>query len=268
MEKRPRTPLTALLREPLADADFRRLLAFNGVWFTVLGASWQFFPKLLLARFSMSLPAVTIASMAGLLLNAAFFRLWARVAVKRDDRAAIMGALPLYLLGLVLLPAAEFAPAGLGAPLAVTAFMICGAAYSGLQLGVTNLGLKFAPKGKAAAYIACNSLVVGFAAAVSPLVAGLLADFLDGKGRWAGVTHFRLPLSGLALVFILVTFVGLFALKKLEHVPAPKRHARRDIYTDIFAEALAATASAGFFIPRVVSVVALLGKGRADPDKK
>lgn len=256
----PRTPLLRLLREPLADAAFKKFLAFNALWYAVYGATWQFFAKLLLARFGLSLPAVTTITMGVLLANALFFRLWSRVAVKRDDRATLMGAMPLYLVGLALLPAAEFMPGARGVALAVAAFAVCGCAYAGLQLGVTNLGLKLAPKGKAASYIACNSLVAGFAATVSPMLAGPAADFLDGKGSRAGMWHPDLPVSGLAAVFLLVIGAGLLSLKLLERVPAPARHSRRDIYGDVFAEALAATASAGFFIPRLLSILPVARK--------
>lgn len=250
------TPLLALLREPLADAGFRKLLMFNAVWFGTYGMTWQFFPKMLLARFGMSLQAVTALTMGGLLLNALFFRLWGRVAEKRDDRALLTGALPLYLLGLTLWPAAELAPTNLGTPIAIGAFILCGISFAGMQLGVTNSGLKFAPRGKAAAYIACNSLVMGVASAVSPALGGVLADLLDGKGRFADMPHANLPVSGLTAVFIIAILLGAYALRRLEVVPAARAHARRDIYGDVFTEALAiATATGGMFAPRRLSAL-------------
>lgn len=261
----PHTPLLALLREPLADAGFRRFLMFNAVWFGVYGMTWQFFPKVLLARFALSLPAVTGLTMGGLLLNALFFRLWARIAEKRDDRALLTGALPLYLLGLALWPAAELAPANLGAPIAGGAFLLCGISFAGMQLGVVNSGLKFAPRGKAAAYIACNSLVMGTASALSPALGGVLADLLDGKGRFAGVTHAGLPVSGLTLVFIIAILLGFYAIRRLELVPAAGTHDRRAIYGDVFTEAVAVAASAGgMFAPRRLSALPFVGRERKD----
>lgn len=92
------------------------------------------------------------------------------------------------------------------------------------------------------------------------MLAGPPADFLDGKGGRAGKWHPELPLSGPAVGFVVAIFTGLYALYRLERVPAPARHARRDISRDIFAEAYAATASAGFFIPRALTL--LPGKRR------
>lgn len=257
------TPLLALLREPLADAGYRRFLMFNAVWFAIYGMTWQFFPKVLLARFGMSLPEVTALTMGGLLLNALFFRLWGRVAQKRDDRALLTGALPLYLLGLALWPAAELAPANFAAPIAVGAFILCGVAFAGMQLGVVNSGLKFAPRGKAAAYIACNALVMGAASAVSPALGGVLADLLDGKGRFAGMPHVNLPVSGLTVVFIIAILLGFHAIRRLELVPAARAHDRRDIYGDVFTEAVAvATAAGGMFAPRRLSALPFIGRDK------
>ncbi len=262
----PHTPLLALLREPLADAGFRRFLMFNAVWFGVYGMTWQFFPKMLLARFAMSLPSVTALTMGGLLLNALFFRLWARIAEKRDDRALLTGALPLYLVGLTLWPAAELAPARLGAPLAIGAFILCGVAFAGMQLGVVNTGLKFAPRGKAAAYIACNALVMGAASALSPALGGVLADLLDGKGRFAGVTHMNLPVSGLTVVFIIAILIGVYAIRRLELVPSSGAHERRAIYRDVFTEAVAVAAAAGgMFAPRRLSALPFVGRENVTP---
>ncbi len=268
--ERPHTPLLSLLREPLADKAFLRLLAFNAGWGALWGMTWQFFPKLLLARFAMPLSTVMALSMAGLLLNALFFRLWGRIAVRRDDRAILMAALPLYLLGLALWPAAELAPAAFAAPLAVGAFFLCGVAFAGMQLGVTNTGLKFAPRGKAAAYVACNSLVIGAASAISPAVGGVLADFLDGKGHFAGSPHPSLPVSGLTAVLTLAILVGVYALRRLERVPAPAEHDRRAVYGDVFAEAVSlASAAGGFLAPRRLSALVMLGRDKSpDPDDK
>lgn len=262
------TPLLALLREPLADKAFLRLLAFNAGWGALLGMTWQFFPKMLLARFAMPLSTVMALSMGGLLLNALFFRLWGRVAVRRDDRAVLTAALPLYMLGLALWPAAELVPGAAGAPLAVGAFFLCGIAFAGMQLGVTNTGLKFAPRGKAAAYVACNSLVIGITSATGPVLGGLLADFLDGKGRFAGMAHPTSPVSGLTAVLTLAILVGAYALRRLERVPAPAAHDPRTVYGDVFTEALAlASATGAFLLPRRLSALVLLGWRRENgPD--
>ena len=261
MPEAPRTPILALLREPLADKAFVKFLTFNGVWFAAYGMSWQFFPKVLLAHHALSLPTVTALTMGGLLINALFFRIWARIAVKHDDRSILSGALPVYLVGLLLWPLAESLPTTAGAALAAVAFLVCGAAFAGMQLGVVNLGLKYAPRGKAAAYLACNALVMGTASALSPALGGLLADGLDGKGRFAGSGGLGLPVSGLGVVFIIAILTGLYALARFTHLPAPVAKNRRAVYADVVAEAVAmAAAAGGFLTPRRISQLPVVGK--------
>lgn len=242
---RPPTPVRALLAEPLRDAAFRRFLTFNAAWFFVYGMSWQFFPKHLLARHGLELGVVTALTMGGLLLNALFFRIWAGVAERHGDPATLSGALPLYLGGLLLWPLAEILPRTAGMPLAVGAFLLCGAAFAGMQLGTTNIALKLAPRGKATAYIAMNALVAGFAASISPVAGGVLADALDAKGRFQGLHTLTLPVSGLAAVFMLATLLGVFALRRMARIPGPVAPPRRDIYTKALAETSSATLALG-----------------------
>lgn len=261
--RREPTPLLALLSEPLRDERFRRFLAFNAVWFAVFGMTWQFFPKVLLARFAMPLAGVTVLTMGGLVLNAVFFKIWAGIAEKRGDRAVLHGALPLYLAGLALWPVAELLPLAAGTPLAATAFILCGSAFAGMQLGVVNTGLKFAPRGKAAAYIACNSCVMGITAAISPALGGIFADLIDGKGRFSGVDMPHLPIGGLGIVFIVAIGIGFRAIVLLARVPAEQTHARKAIYEDILAGAVATAASTGaLFAPRRLSLLPYMVRDR------
>ncbi len=266
---RPPTPILRLLAEPLRDPAYRKFLAFNGVWFAVYGMTWQFFPKQLLARYELTLATTTGLTMIGLLLNAAFFRLWAKVAEHFSDRALLAGALPLYLLSLALWPVAELVTPALGAPLAVGAFLLGGAAYAGMQLGATNLTLKGAPRGKAAAYVATNALVIGGASAISPILGGLFADAADGKGRFEGLHHARPPVSGLAILFTLAILVGCVALRLLRRVPGDATPPVRNIYTKVLTEATAATAAFGGLIgARRLSPFGLIFPRAAEPQKQ
>lgn len=266
--ERAPTPILRLLSEPLRDPAYRKFLAFNGVWFLVYGMTWQFFPKHLLAKFGLTLGATTGLTMIGLLLNAAFFRLWAKIADHFSDRALLAGALPMYLLSLTLWPVSELLPRAIGTPLAIGAFLVGGAAYAGMQLGATNLTLKGAPRGKAAAYVATNALVIGGASAVSPILGGVLADAIDGKGRFEGLHTLHAPVSGLSILFSLAIVIGVVALRLLDKVPGEATPPVRNIYTKVATEAAAATAALGGLIgARRLSPFGLLFPRAAEPDK-
>jgi MFS family permease len=57
--------------------------------------------------------------------------------------------------------------------------IVSGITTSGINLAITNIGLKMAPREGAIAYISARNVVVAVAAALGPLLGGLMADRLN-----------------------------------------------------------------------------------------
>lgn len=111
-------------------------------------------------------------------------------------------------------------------PLLIGVHVIMGVATAGVALAMGNLALKAAPKGEATAYLATNALVTGIAASISPILAGVIGDFFQGRSLTVDMTWtqptlpegFNIPafdIAGLDFLFIIAFVVGLIALQDL-----------------------------------------------------
>ncbi|MCC6142560.1 MAG: hypothetical protein IT368_02015, partial [Candidatus Hydrogenedentes bacterium] len=102
-----------------------------------------------------------------------------------------------------------------------------GMSTAGVALASSNIALKSAPYGRATAYLAVNALVCGTAMTISPILAGLAADFLEQRelsltfhitdlaARGAEFSVVALNLRGLDFLFVAASLLGLYAIHRL-----------------------------------------------------
>jgi MFS family permease len=228
MPERRRRPLRDILREPLDDRRFRRLLVFLGSWSFAANLAAPFFIVYMLRRLGLPTTVVVALSVVSQLVNALFLRIWGRLADQFGNAAVLGVSGGLFLTALALWPMA-----GLGAleavriPLLAAIHLLLGVATAGITLCSGTIALKLAPRGEAAAYLATNALVSGVAASVAPLLAGLAADWLDTQRltielRWTstlgtGATRSvpALDLHGIDFLFVAAFVLGLYAIHRL-----------------------------------------------------
>ena len=114
-------------------------------------------------------------------------------------------------------------------PVLVIVHMLTGISAAGVNLCTGNIALKAAPRGKATAFLAVNTLVHGVAAATSPILGGIVADNLTGR-HLALIQHWLLThagayldlafshLLGLHSLFYLTAIIGLYSMRRLRTV--------------------------------------------------
>ncbi len=114
-------------------------------------------------------------------------------------------------------------------PLLVVVHMLTGISAAGVNLCTANIALRSAPRGKATAFLAVNTLVHGVAGAASPILGGIVADRLTGDHlsliqHWLS-THIGSfldlafsPLLGLHSLFFLTAIIGLYSMRRLRTV--------------------------------------------------
>ncbi len=225
-----KTSALALLRRPLADRPFRRVLSFMGWWAFAQNFAAPFFVVYMLQRLELSLGAVVALTVLTQLVNVALFPLWGRFA-DRFSTKAVMGASGwLFIVSFLFWPLMTMEGRWWGTwPLLVGAHLLMGVATAGVAIASRTLALKAAPRGEATAYLATNALVTGVGAALSPLMAGPLGDFfsertltltfsLVGPDFDGPVDVPALNLQGLDFLFVLAFVFGLFALHRLSLV--------------------------------------------------
>src|SRR6266480_1066304 len=109
----PRTPLAELVRAPLADAKFRRVVVFMASWNFASNLAAPFLTVYLLQQLGYGMGTVTTLWIASQMANALTLYLWGRVSDRLSNKAILAVALPLYfscLLGLLFtaIPARHF----------------------------------------------------------------------------------------------------------------------------------------------------------------
>lgn len=220
--------LTTLLRKPLADDNFRRLLVFLGSWNFALYLAAPFFAVYMLERLGLSLSLVIAFTVISQLMNVTFLKVWGRLSDRFGHKPVLSLVGPVSMFSILgwtftTLPERHL----LTLPLLTVIHMLYGMSTAGVLLGASNIALKLAPQGEATAYLATSNLVNSLAAGVAPIVGGTFVDFFDERQLSLTLTWRRpgaelsfetMSLQHWDFFFLLAFVIGLFSLHRLGHV--------------------------------------------------
>lgn len=222
------TSVRDILREPLRDAKFRGVLIFLGWWNFAVNFAAPFFAVYMLRKLGMSMVWVIGLSVLSQMVNVLFFRVWGRMADRYSNKSVLAVSGPLFIVTFLMWPFTTMPDAYfLTIPLLIAIHALAGISTAGVTLCTSNLAFKFAPYGKATAYLAVNALISGVMATVAPIVAGFVGDYtqhfelqisLRGIDTATGAARFDVPtvdLDGLDYVFLLAAVFGAIAIHRL-----------------------------------------------------
>lgn len=188
-----------VMRRPLADANFRRFLAFALYWQFVVLLSAPFVFPYFLDQLAMTFTQVAVWTTIAATTGLATTILWGRVA----DRAGNKGVLAIgtFIAGIAL-PATWIA-AGLSGNLTWIwlSAAVDAVAWGAIGPAIFNLALVSAPQAQRVAFIAVYSLGTGMAGFLGGVLSGPLLVFLqrfEGPflgGTWTGY-HWLFVVSG------------------------------------------------------------------------
>jgi MFS family permease len=179
---------------------------------------------------SLELPLSYIIAFAimGQIAGIFAIKLWGRNSDKFSNKTIIRIAAPLYILCILSWPFAAMAPSFLFTVL-IVAFIniLSGISTSGINLSLTNIGLKLAPKNESIVYLSAKNMVVAFFAALGPIAGGFLSDYFMNRSfmwniEWNGpngtsIVHL-LELRNLSFLFIIGGILAFIALKTLSFI--------------------------------------------------
>jgi MFS family permease len=217
-----------LLRTPLRDDNFRRLIHFTAAWNFATNLAAPFFAVYLLEQVGLSLGWVIVLSTVSQIANLLTLHLWGRLSDRFANKSVLAVAAPLFLLCVLAMAFTEL-PAGAryALPLLIVIHLAMGVAAAGMGLASGNIGLKLAPLGQATSYLATLTLIGSVAAGIAPLLAGAAADWFAARElivtlAWlapTGEAAFLLARFRQWDFFFLFAFVlGLYALHRLAMV--------------------------------------------------
>jgi MFS family permease len=224
----PMTKFRDLVWRPFQDPNFRSLLWFSVAWTLSTSLAASFFAVYLLARLGLDLPIATILTAITQVVSIFFFRFWGRLSDRYSNKSILLVTTPLFTVSTFLWTFTSVAETySFLLPLLVIVHTLSGFSAAGVNLTSANIGLKLAPRGEAASYLAARGAVIAIAGTIGPLVGGVLADLFAEREllfsfTWTdpnGVLVFQTyRIIGLDFVFLLSVIVGVYALHRLAYV--------------------------------------------------
>lgn len=213
------------LSRPFRDENFRRLILFLASWNFAINLAAPFFAVYLLDLLHLDLTLVIALTVLSQLTNVLVLRLWGRVADRFSNKSVLAVAAPLFILCIFAWTFTTMPDKhAFTLPLLVVIHALTGIATAGVTLASGNIGLKLAPKGEGAAYLAAASLATALAAAIAPIIGGAFADFFQAR-ELSLTIHWVSPVSDVVIeaanlrhwdfFFLFATVLGLYSIHRL-----------------------------------------------------
>lgn len=228
----PKENLLKLFYKPLKDKNFRNLLFFNSFWTFALNLATPFFTVYMMNSIHLPLSYIIGFGIVSQLAGIVAVKIWGKYSDRFSNKTIIRIAAPVYISANI-----AWSFVGLSGHFAVSMIFIAviniatGIASSGVNLAITNIGMKLSPKNEAIVYLSARNMIVAFVSALGPLTGGLLADSFASKSLvW------NLHLSGRHTIHLLnihdfgFLFVigGLFAIAALKTIRLVKEEGEID----------------------------------------
>ncbi|KXH69874.1 MAG: hypothetical protein AM326_04950 [Candidatus Thorarchaeota archaeon SMTZ-45] len=217
-----------LLAEPFQNENYRNLMIFSAVWSLSTSFASPFFTVYLLDVNILGLEVVFVAGLVALtqLTSVIFLRLWGRLADRFSNKSILQVTLPFFIIGTFLWTFSSIARNyGVLIPLIILIHIFNGFSAAGVNLSSNNIGLKLAPRGESATYLAARGSIIAVTGAIAPVIAGLLADLfahhtIEFSLSWLidGELFTLIPayrLSGIDFLFVISSIIGIYAIHRI-----------------------------------------------------
>lgn len=235
--------LIALLREPLADLNFRRLTVFLASWQFAINLATPFFTVFIVQQLGYDMTFVMVLSVVSQVANLVALRNWGALADRFANKSVLLVAAPTYVLCIVAMIGASQMERGMGQiAYLVVLHLFMGAAIAGATLATTSIALKLSPKGQSTAYVATAGLATAVAAGLAPILGGAFADFFAAREfeillRWTSPNGVALvsplSLSRWDFYFLIAGAVGVYAIHRLTLVAESGEIRRREMVEEV-----------------------------------
>jgi MFS family permease len=243
----PPEPVLRLLRAPLLEDNFRRLIIFMASWNFASNLAAPFLTVYLLKQLGYGLDTVTALWAASQIANAFTLYAWGQISDRLSNKAILATALPAYFGCLIGLPASSLPePHLLTLPLLAVIHVVMGIASGGIGLATGNISLKLAPQGRGTAYLASVSLSGAVAGGVAALAGGALAEWFSArelalKVEWSSPGSsggfVALQFSHWEFLFGIAFALGMYVLHALSRVREGREVSEREVIRTFVMEA-------------------------------
>ena len=248
-----RPSLADNLTRPFRDRNFRQLMNFLFFRGFTANLAIPFFAVYMLQRIGLPLTAVIALTVLSQLSNMMFLRVWGPMSDRMGSKIVLSVCTSLLLIVILgwtftTLPDRY----ALTIPLLVILHVFAGIAIAGINVTTQAIGMKLAPRGNAAPYLAGASLATNLGAGLAPLVGGRFADFFSVRAFSVSVEWIDprrsvdLPafsLTGHDFLFAVSFMLGLVALNTLATIREDGEATREEVMDELMAGAADMTRS-------------------------
>ncbi len=197
------TPFLQTFLAPFWDSNFRRFIIFRSFWAFAVGFAAPFFAVFMIKYLEVPYSWIAIFMLINKAANLYSQKFWGKISDKFGNKPVVaictFGKCIYPLMWLFVTPANCI-------PL-ISLIYLSGLFDSGLGLGASNLMLATSPRESKAMYLSSYTACVNVAAAISPILGGLLAQNL---GEFQ-LNLFLLKPEGLQILFLISGILRLFS---------------------------------------------------------
>jgi MFS family permease len=239
--------LFKLFKNPLKNINFRNLLIFNAFWCFAINLAAPFFSVYMLKMLQLKLSYIIAFSILSQLTSILFIRIWGRYSDKYSNKSILRICAPIYL-GCILAWTFTTMPKEhlFSIPLLIIIYIFNGISTAGINLSLTNMAMKLAPKeGDAIVYLTTRGMINACCAGIAPIIGGLFADFfstrelswnLEWKSPNGNFAFHTLDLQSWDFFFVFAFIIGLFALYRLSFIKEKGEVKKKVIMKEIAGE--------------------------------
>jgi len=171
-------PLVSVIKRPLKDGNLRRLLTFNSAWVFALNIATPFFTVFMLKSLGISLSLIIVLGIISQVSSILTIRFWGTFADRYSNKTIIAINAPVYIgCFIAWCFVGIYSSMYNNIILLVFIYIFSGIALAGINLSITNINLKLAPREEAIVYLSVQNIFTAFFSSIAPLIGGYLADY-------------------------------------------------------------------------------------------
>lgn len=212
--------LFTLFGKPLKNKNFRNLLVFNSFWAFALNLATPFFGVYMMKTIGLPVSYIIGLGIISQLSSIVSIKIWGKYSDRFSNKNIIAICAPVYIAAIIAF-AFTAMPHVIRASMAllIVIHMLSGIATAGINLALSNIGIKLAPNSEAIAYISTKNMFVAFFSTIAPMIGGLAADFFATHQTVLHVSgHEILNLQGWNYFFVIGGILALVSLRLLKNV--------------------------------------------------
>lgn len=252
-----------LFSRPLKDANFRRLLIFNSAWVFALNIATPFFTVFMMKTLGLSLSYIIGLTILSQLCSILTIRIWGAFADRYSNKTIIAIGAPLYIICIIAWCfVGIYSTFWHNLALLVGIHILTGISTAGINLSLTNIGLKLATKEEAVVYLSAKNIIPSFFSSIAPLIGGGMADFFTKRHliidfQWIGPKGSRIfhlvSLHEWTFLFLIGALLALMSLELLAPVKETGE-VEKDVVVRIMRSTIRSNLKDFFLIGNLISL--------------